>query len=298
MNVFISHHRPLPLWPGSRFPVVKYELLHRVLQQHADLFHIHPARPVGMEELSLVHDDRYIRAVVHGDLDPQAQRRIGFPWTPDMVDRVRHSVGGTLSAARAAWRDGVSGHLAGGTHHAHRSYGHGYCVFNDVAVSIRILQDEGKIRRATVIDLDVHHGDGTAELFADDPTVFTFSMHAANNFPPHKPPSNLDIALPDGTADAPYLDLLQQALDESIPWASTDMVFYIAGADPFALDRIGRLALTKSGLKQRDELVFDYCQHYRIPIVVVLGGGYGQDIAETVDIHAATFFTLAASPSV
>lgn len=290
MRVFFSDIFELPLRPGHRFPMSKYRLLRdRVAEfavEHA--IEITPAEPATDEQFLLVHDREYLRRVVAGELTELEMRRIGFPWSPQLVDRSRRSTGATISAARAAFVDGVAVNLAGGTHHAFADRGQGYCVFNDVAVAIRVLQQERLLRRAVIIDCDVHQGNGTAALFDGDDKVFTFSMHGDRNFPFSKVPSDLDIALPDGTADAEYLDLLEEALENLLPLNEADAVFYLAGADAFEGDRLGRLKLTKTGLEQRDRLVFSNCRDRGLPIVVVMAGGYAEDVDQTVAIHATT----------
>jgi acetoin utilization deacetylase AcuC-like enzyme len=221
-------------------------------------------------------------------LTPEEQRRIGFPWSPEMVERSRRSSGATLAACRAALRDGTSVNLAGGTHHAFRDHGEGYCVFNDSAVAALALQSHNQIRRAVIIDCDVHQGNGTAAILADDPTVFTFSIHAANNFPFSKERSDLDIELPDGTRDADYLAELERGLCTALSAAQPDLAIYLAGADPYEGDRLGRLKLSKAGLERRDRLVLDLCSSAGIPVAISMAGGYGRDIHDTVDIHFNT----------
>jgi acetoin utilization deacetylase AcuC-like enzyme len=243
-------------------------------------------------------------------------RRIGFPWSPHLVERSYRSVGGTIAAARAALEDGVAMNLAGGTHHAFPDHGEGFCVFNDVAVAIRVLQSEGRVERAAVVDLDVHQGNGTHAVFAGDPTVFTFSMHGRRNYPFRAPPAplddapspapdgvlparvrpdfgyrvagDLDIALEDGTSDEAYLDALRGALPQVLRAAAPDLVVYIAGADPHESDRLGRLRLTLDGLARRDAMVLSACREVGIPVAIVVGGGYGRDVRVTVEAHVAT----------
>lgn len=242
------------------------------------------------EELTLAHDAGYVDAVMAGTLAPDHQRRIGFPWSPGMVERSRRSVGGTIAAARAALLDGVGINLAGGTHHAFGGRGEGYCVFNDIAVAARVLQSSRSEGRIAVIDCDVHQGNGTAAIFRDDPSVFTFSIHGEKNFPFRKEQSDLDIALPDGTQDDEYLAQLGPALDVVMA-QRPDFVFYLAGADAFAGDRLGRLALTIEGMRRRDALVFERCQG--LPTAVTMGGGYCPDVDTIARIHANTIATAA-----
>ena len=241
--------------------------------------------------LQLVHDAAYVRAVTLGTLPESDQRRIGFPWSPGMVERSRRSVGGTLAASRAALEDGVSVNLAGGTHHAFPGQGNGFCVFNDVAVAARALLTDGRIRRAVVIDTDVHQGDGTAYIFRDDPAVFTFSVHGRNNFPFRKQSSDLDIDLPDGAGDDAWLAAVRRGLDAAFG-APAQVAFCMAGADPFAGDRLGRLDVSAAALAERDRMVIERCAHEGAAIVFVMGGGYAADIEDIVAIH---FHTVASA---
>jgi len=245
------------------------------------------------DEIALAHDAGYLERVTLGTLSAAEQRRIGFPWSPPMLERSRRTSGATVAAARAALVEGTSANLAGGTHHAFRDRGEGFCVFNDSAIAARVLQAEGRVERVLVVDCDVHQGNGTAALFREDQSVFTFSIHGANNFPFRKEASDLDIELRDGTTDHPYLDALACGLDQAIDRAAADLVIYLAGADPFIGDRLGRLALTKQGLLDRDRLVFERCERAGLPVAVTMAGGYGQDIDDTVEIHLATIETAA-----
>lgn len=238
-------------------------------------------------ELERVHDAGYVRRVVEGSLAPDEVRRIGFPWSPQLVERSRRSVGGTLHAGRAALEGGVGVNLAGGTHHAFADRGEGFCVFNDVAVSARAMQAEGRIRRAAVVDLDVHQGNGTAAIFRDDPSVLTTSVHGERNYPFRKEPGDLDVELPDGTGDAGYLEAVEQAVGLAMAF-HPDLLYYVAGADPFEGDRLGRLSVTREGLARRDAVVLDACSRAGVPVVVVMAGGYGRTVGDTVDIHLAT----------
>jgi acetoin utilization deacetylase AcuC-like enzyme len=228
-----------------------------------------------------------------GRMTDREMRRIGFPWSPELVERSRRSVGATLLAAQAALLNGLAANLGGGTHHAYPDHGEGYCVFNDVAVAIRHLQQSGGIRRALVIDLDVHQGNGTAAIFSGDPSVYTFSVHGLKNFPFHKETGSLDIALPDGSEDPVYLAAVRSGLIQSVRQARPDLAFYIAGADPFIGDRLGRMAVSMAGLAERDRLVFSALQQAGLPGVLVMGGGYGRVIAETVAIHLQTLHMAA-----
>jgi acetoin utilization deacetylase AcuC-like enzyme len=221
------------------------------------------------------------------------QRRIGFPWSPEMVERSRRSVGATIAAARAALDDGVAANLAGGTHHSFADRGEGFCVFNDVAVAARVLQSDGGARRIAIIDLDVHQGNGTAAIFAGDASVFTFSMHGEKNFPFRKETGDLDVPLPDGTGDIEYLESLRHHLDAVLNRHQPDFVFYLAGADPYEGDRLGRLKLTIAGLRARDEFVFSCCHQRRLPVAVSMSGGYAADVNAIITIHANTIRTAA-----
>lgn len=246
------------------------------------------APPASDEQILRVHTPDYFRKVKFGLLSEKEIRRIGLPWSPELVERSRRSVGSTIAACRYALSEGIAINLAGGTHHAYPDHGEGYCVFNDVAIGVRDLQAEGLARRIVILDCDVHQGNGSAAIFADDPSVFTFSIHGAKNFPYHKERSNLDIALPDGTGDEPYLEALQYGLTQSIHHAHADIAIYLAGADPFVGDRLGRLALSKEGLQTRDQMVFSACQQAGIPVAITMSGGYARNIADTAEIHFHT----------
>jgi acetoin utilization deacetylase AcuC-like enzyme len=290
MKIFYSDLFVLPLPEGHRFPMGKYALLK---ERVAEAGLVPPGNllvPPGAtdEQLLRVHDQEYLDQVVSGRLSQRQMRRIGFPWSPELVLRSRQSVGGTIAACRAASEDGLSVNLAGGTHHAHRDHGQGFCVFNDVVVGARAIQAEGRARSVIIIDCDVHQGNGTAAITDGDPAVFTFSIHAAKNFPFRKATSDLDIGLPDGTGDADYLAQLAWGLCR-LPLREADLAIYLAGADPYAGDTLGRLTLTKAGLAQRDRLVFEACLAATLPVAVVLSGGYARQVDDIVDIH---FFTV------
>jgi acetoin utilization deacetylase AcuC-like enzyme len=257
------------------------------------VFDLRPAPLAPVEAVELAHHPLYVRAFLDGTMPTPLMRRIGFPWSRGLVERTFASVGSTLHAAwdvlelsTGQW--GVAGGLAGGTHHAFHAEGAGFCVFNDVAVAIRALQNAGRIRRAAVVDLDVHQGDGTASIFQNDPAVLTFSMHGANNFPFHKQKSDIDVELPDFTGDDAYLTALDDALPEV--WRfDPEIVFYQSGVDTLHSDRLGRLSLTAQGLRHRDHLVLTGARFRRLPVVVTLGGGYSDPIDATVSAHANTF---------
>lgn len=268
--------------------MIKYRLLReRIAAAFPDLRLEEPA-PASDAELLLAHDPDYVYRLVRGDLSPDEIRQIGFPWTPEMVERSRRSTGATIAASRAALTDGFGVNLAGGTHHAHADHGEGFCCFNDAVVACRVLQHEGLVDRVLVIDLDVHQGNGTAEMTQGDARIFTFSMHGATNFPFQKAQSDLDIELPDRSTDQDYLAALDQGLEVCARAIVPDLIIYLAGADPFEDDRLGRLSLTKAGLAQRDERVFAFAKHRGIPVSVAMAGGYARVIEDTVDIHFQT----------
>jgi acetoin utilization deacetylase AcuC-like enzyme len=289
MRFFYPDTPDLPLPDGHPFPAAKYRLLKARV---ADEGLVAPGRlvpsPLATDgELASAHASDYVSAASSGALPRDAQRRIGIPWSEVLVARARATVGGTLAAARAALADGIAGQLAGGTHHAHRDFGSGYCVFNDCAVTVLTLIAERRVARAAVLDLDVHHGDGTAALLGANPFVFTASVHGAQNFPAVKPPSTLDIGLPDGAADGAFLDAVETALDAVMAFRP-EIVLYIAGVDPLAEDRLGRLAVSMDGLARRDRRVISRCRAAAVPLVTLAGGGYAEPIALTVEAYAQT----------
>jgi len=288
MYIYYSDTFVLPLPENHRFPMEKYARL----RGRITAANLVPAEQMRVPDaatdaqLLLAHTPDYLHAVTSGTLERRAVRRIGFPWSNGLVERSRRSVGATISAARASLTDGISANLAGGTHHAFADKGGGFCVFNDAVVAIRTLQQQGHIQRALIIDCDVHQGDGTASITQDDDTIFTFSMHGENNYPFYKETSDLDIPLPDGTSDDDYLAALTDGLAECFARITPDLVIYLAGADPFEGDKLGRLSVSKSGLLQRDKLVFEACDG--IPISITMAGGYARDVSDTVDIHFQT----------
>ena len=298
MQAFYADHVVLPLPQGHSFPMDKYARLRSRVAAECPAVALAEALPASDGELALVHTPRYVRAVAEGHLSAAEQREIGFPWSVRMAERARRSVGATIAAARAALIDGqgVAANLAGGTHHAQADKGSGYCVFNDVAVAARLMQAEWHRRqrsllRVAVIDVDVHQGNGTAAIFRDDATVFTLSLHGAKNFPFRKEPGDLDVELPDGCTDQPYLDALDAAL--ATLWRShgaqpPGLVFYLAGADPHEGDRLGRLKLTAAGLAERDRRVLDACRERGVPVALSMAGGYGRNIDDTVAIQLRT----------
>ena len=281
-------HLPLPA--GHRFPLDKYRLLReRILAADwARDCQLLVAPAATDEQLQLVHAPAYLQRVKAGGLTDKEVRRLGFPWSVELVERARRSTGATIAATRAALRDGFAASLAGGTHHSFADAGEGFCVFNDTAVAARVMQSEGRIARAVIIDCDVHQGNGTAAILADDETIYTFSIHGAKNFPLQKTTSDCDVPLPDDTTDAAYLAELAAALPTALDAANADLALYIAGADPFRGDRYGRMQMSKSGLARRDQLVLAECQRRRLPVAIVMGGGYAHDVLDVVDIHAQT----------
>jgi acetoin utilization deacetylase AcuC-like enzyme len=292
---FYSDHFVLPLPADHKFPMAKYaRLRERILDRGVVARErLLEAPAADWDDLRLVHTSEYVDAVASGTLPREAQRRIGFPWSPGMVERSRRSVGATIAAARAACDGGLAANLAGGTHHAFADRGEGFCVFNDVAVAARVLQREGKAGRIAVVDCDVHQGNGTAAIFHGDSSVFTFSMHGAHNFPFRKETSDLDVALEDGAGDADYLPLLARHLEDVLERHRPDFVFYLAGADPFEGDRLGRLRMTIDGLRARDELVLGRCRALGLPVAISMSGGYAHDIDTIVTIHANTIAVAA-----
>lgn len=290
MRFFYSDTFNLPLPAGHRFPGGKYTMLReRLLDEavlHCDQLHRSPL--ADTVDLHRAHDVGYVAQFESGSLDREAMRRIGFPWSEHLVRRARATVGGAVAAARAALDEGISGQLTGGTHHAHRDFGSGYCVYNDQAVAaLRALASKW-VERVAIIDLDVHQGDGSAAILTGNPLVFVFSMHGEKNFPFRKSTSDLDVALPDGADDAAYLDALDEHLSAVFAFRP-DLVLYQAGVDPLKEDRLGRLALTYAGLKARDEMVFRACLLNGVPVSMALGGGYCDPIDASVEAYANTY---------
>ena len=286
MKVYYCDQFVLPLPVGHRFPIDKYRLLHeRVVQSNSGQFELRVPDAASDDDILLAHDAEYLARVVSGFMDAREIRELGFPWSPELVERSRRSNGATMAACRAACEDGAAANLAGGTHHAYRNRAQGYCVFNDSAVASRAMQSEGRAKCILILDCDVHQGNGTAAIFADDPTVFTFSIHGRKNFPVNKERSNLDIELPDGAEDGAYLQALESGIFDAVERSKPDLVIYIAGADPYEGDRLGRLRLSKKGLAARDELVYSNCRKRGLPVAVTMGGGYAHDVNDIVDIH-------------
>jgi acetoin utilization deacetylase AcuC-like enzyme len=292
MHCFYSDTFVLPLPDGHRFPMAKYSSLRQRLlaERIVSPGDLSEAPRATWEDLRLVHTLEYTMAVERGTLSREAQRRIGFPWSPPMVERARRSVGATIAAAHRAVEDGCAANLAGGTHHAFADRGEGFCVFNDVAVATRVLARNKHVGRVAIVDCDVHQGNGTAAIFRSEPAVFTLSLHGAKNYPFKKERSTLDIELEDGTGDEPYLAQLAHSLAAVFDFRP-DVVFYLAGADPYEGDRLGRLKLTIEGLRHRDALVLDRCQHANVPVVITMSGGYSPIVDDIVTIHANTIRT-------
>jgi acetoin utilization deacetylase AcuC-like enzyme len=290
MKAFYSDNFDLPLPEGHRFPIDKYAMLRKQVVKEGVLTEdeLFTAEPASDEQILRVHEGDYLERVKQGTLDEKEVRRIGFPWSQELVLRSRRSVGGTIAACQTAIQEGISANLAGGTHHAAADHGEGFCVFNDVAIGARAMQAEGNAQRLVILDCDVHQGNGTAAIFGSDSSVFTFSIHGEKNFPFRKEASDLDIALPDGSSDDLFLEALVEGVTCALELAQADLAIYIAGADPYQDDRLGRLRVTKEGLAQRDQMVFDLCYQSGLPVAVVMGGGYARQINDTVDIHLQT----------
>ncbi len=291
MRVHYCDPFEVPLPDGHPFPMQKYRELRLALVREGVLRadELVLAEPAPLEAIRAVHDPAYANAFVAGALAEEAQKRIGFPWSEGLVRRTLASAGGTLAAARAALEDGLAGNLAGGTHHAHRGFGSGYCVFNDLAVAATALLAEGRVARVLVFDVDVHQGDGTAAIFRGDARIVTASVHGARNFPLRKETSDLDVELPDGTRDAAYLAAVEQALERALALAAPDLVLVQAGVDPLEADRLGRLCVSAEGLAARDALVLGALRARGLPVALTLGGGYARPIELSVAAHVATY---------
>lgn len=294
MKVYYCDRFSIPLPTGHRFPLAKYRLIRERIQESvliADNDFIESS-PISDEAILRVHSPGYLDRLKTGKLSDFEVRELGFPWSPDLLERSRRSCGGTWAAALSAVQtDTAAMNLAGGTHHAHLDKGAGYCVLNDVAIASRTLQTEGLIKQVVVIDLDVHQGDGTAAIFAEDPSVFTFSIHGAKNYPLRKPAGDLDIGLEDGVGDLEYLQAVEEGVSEAIERSNADFAFFIAGSDPYEGDTLGRLKVTKQGLIARDRFVLETCRDAGIPVAIVMGGGYARDITDTVEIYCNTLKT-------
>jgi acetoin utilization deacetylase AcuC-like enzyme len=288
-RLFYCDNHEMGLPAGHKFPTPKYRKVRDLLATDGN-YDFEPAPFARRELIERAHDPAYVDAFLNGTLDPQVIRRIGFPWSEGLVRRTLASVGGTLCATQDALDRRFGGNLAGGTHHAFRSEGSGFCVFNDIAIATLWLRHERNIQRVAVVDCDVHQGDGTAQIFENDPTVFTLSLHGRKNFPFRKQRSRLDVELEDQTTDDVYLDKLRLALDQVLAF-QPQFIFYQSGVDGLACDTLGRLALTHDGLMHRDRMVLSAAFDRKIPIVITLGGGYGNPIEETALAHANTYRT-------
>lgn len=286
-RLFYTDHYELPLTPGHRFPIEKYRRLRTLLETDGG-FALEQAPMAEIATVERVHDPVYVRAFVEGRLRESDMRRIGFPWSQELVKRTLASVGSTLAATREALDCGWGGTLSGGTHHAFRAEGSGFCVFNDIAVAIVALRAERGFRRAAVVDLDVHQGDGTAEIFRHDENVLTLSVHCKNNFPLRKQQSRVDVELDSGTDDDTYLHKLAEVLPVVLKFRP-EIIFYQSGVDGLAEDRLGKLSLTIPGLQARDRQVMELSKASGVPLVITLGGGYAEPIRLTAEAHANTF---------
>ena len=290
MNLPLVYHPDYvaPIPPDHRFPMEKFSLLYGMLLEngtaHPDRLYCPELPPRSWIER--VHDRAYADAYCTGNLDPKVQRRIGLPWTPAVARRTQLAIGGTVLTARLALERGLACNLAGGTHHAFPNYGSGFCIFNDLAIAARVLRDEGLVQRVLIVDLDVHQGDGTAWIFRNDPSVFTFSMHCEDNFPLRKQASDLDVPLPVGLEDDAYLQCLDRHLDELLDRVRPDLVLYDAGVDVHAGDRLGKLALTDTGIFRRDMQVLTTCVGAGYPVASVIGGGYCADLQTLAYRHS------------
>ena len=295
VKVFYSDHFVLPLPEGHRFPMKKYSMLRERVERSGICKNgeLRAPHAVTDEEILRAHAPGYLEKVVTGTLTDKEMRRIGFPWSQRMVERSRRASGGTLDAARVALSEGIAGNLAGGTHHAFADRGEGFCVLNDSAIAARALLTEGLVEKIVILDTDVHQGNGTAAILRADPSVFTLSIHGAKNYPFRKEESDLDVPLPDETGDDVFLATLGEALERVLDLEDWDLALFLAGADPFEGDKLGRLSVTKSGLAERDRMVLEGCRERDIPVAVTMAGGYAREVEDTVDIHFQTIKTAA-----
>jgi len=289
MQVFYTPRYYADIGPGHVFPIRKFQLVRDKLLAEGTIepSEIVEPSPASLEDVLLVHTTDYISRLCSDNLTTKEIRRLGLPWSESLVQRSFYAVGGTLAATRASLAEGYSSNLAGGTHHSFSDRGEGFCVLNDVAIAIRTMRARKLIQRAAIVDCDVHQGNGTATIFAGDDDTFTFSIHGANNYPLFKAQSTLDVELADGTSDTEYLDTLAKHLP-AVFAADPEIVFYLAGADPYKADKLGRLALSIDGLRERDAYVLRECYKREVPIVTVMSGGYGKDINDTIEIHCNT----------
>jgi acetoin utilization deacetylase AcuC-like enzyme len=292
MHFYYPDVEELPVPAGHRFPAGKYRLLRAAVEREEilPLESLAASPPATPGDLLRAHSAAYVGAMLDGSIGKDSIRRIGLPWSETLMRRSRATVGGAMAAARSALEHGVSGQLAGGTHHAHRDFGSGFCVFNDLAVTALTLLEERTVDRIAILDLDVHQGDGNAAILQARSDVFVVSVHGDKNFPFRKVPSDLDVELPDGTEDEAYLEALLDALP-AVTGFKPDLLLYLSGADPLKQDRLGRLSLSFEGLVERDRIVFELCRRRGIPVSVAIGGGYADPIADSVTVYANTFRT-------
>lgn len=290
MKIFYTDSFSIFLPDNHSFPITKYSLLRKRIIDSNQFSPQDLCLPHAATDMQIIraHDPVYLRRLQKGQLTEQEVRRIGLPWSLELIERARRSVGATIEACFAALAAGVALHLGGGTHHAFGDRGQGFCVLNDSVIAARILQAATHVRHVLILDCDVHQGNGTAAILRNDPTVFTFSIHGQNNFPFRKEKSDLDIALEDGADDQVYLDALQKGLLESLKRANAEVVIYLAGADPYKHDRFGRLDVSKEGLAQRDRMILHFCHEAGLPVAITMAGGYAPNITDTVDIHFQT----------
>ncbi|SMB95082.1 Histone deacetylase [Hymenobacter roseosalivarius DSM 11622] len=284
-----------PLPTGHRFPMLKYELLPEQLLREGTITeaNLFAPQPPAAIEILRTHTPDYYRRLRLGQLTRQEERATGFPWSEQLIAREVTILGGTIECARRALRHGVAANVAGGTHHAFADRGEGFCLLNDQAAAANyLLAHEPSVQKVLIVDLDVHQGNGTAAIFQHEPRVFTFSMHGARNYPHRKEQSDLDLPLADQTNDATYLKLLADTLPRLLDEVRPDFVFYLAGVDVLATDKLGHLALTRQGCRQRDQLVLELCHRHQLPVVVCMGGGYSERLADIVEAHANTFRLL------
>jgi len=290
LKIFYTDTFLIPLPENHRFPKDKYYLLRKRVSGRlsGQLIDLQSPEPACKKAILRAHDPEYIRRLFEGELTDKEIRRVGLPWSPQIVKRTLYSVGATIAACRAALLEGVAVNLGGGTHHAFYDRGQGFCWLNDSVIAARAMQAEGLAENILIVDCDVHQGDGTAAITKDDPSIFTFSIHGKNNFPYHKETSNLDLELENGADNRNYLDALVNGLTACLMSFNADLVIYLAGADPYRKDRYGRLSLTKAGLAQRDRIVLGRLNENRLPVVITMAGGYAPDIQDIVDIHFQT----------
>jgi len=293
VRVFYTPRYYADIGEGHVFPIRKFELVRNRLLAEGTLLpaELHEPEPAKLDDVLLVHTHDYVSRLCNGSLTPKEIRRLGLPWSESLVRRSFYATGGTIAAAHAALADGYASNLAGGTHHSFADRGEGFCVLNDVAIAIRSLRARNLVRRAAIVDCDVHQGNGTATIFAGDNDTFTFSIHGANNYPLFKAQSSLDVELPDGTSDDEYLTTLATHLPSAFH-NDPEIVFYLAGADPYAGDKLGRLGVSIEGLRERDAFVLRECYEREVPVVTVMSGGYGKDINDTIEIHCNTIRTV------